>query len=232
MRGQARARSQRGERRVDGESSDETKGGESTNGAESDATGPDAVRVHGVFRVDRRGGLDPAEVGRPLYVFEMTVNEFRLLSMLYEEGPMSMSEAAEERGWQMQNLHTLADRAVRRGWIKSEVMMREPVEIPESQLPKARRGQPRKGRKIRVISLTEDGKVLIDQAIRRQAKWVKGWMRALDLREQATLARLCEKLRLGDREKTLREIRKRYAKEDLRAIEPHERREAGRRARR
>ena len=50
------------------------------------------------------------QLGGPLDAFMVTIHEFRLLCTLYAEGPMSMSEAAKKRGWQMQNLLRMVDR--------------------------------------------------------------------------------------------------------------------------
>jgi len=67
-----------------------------------------------------------------------------------------------------------------------------------------------------VVSLTRDGRKLIATVLPRQAKMVKAMMRALDLREQDTLGRLCRKLREGDIVKYFQEIRMQDADEDLR----------------
>ena len=83
-------------------------------------------------------------------------------------------------------------------------------------MPKVRRGKPRRGPKVRVVSLTRDGRKLIATVLPRQAKMVKAMMRALDLREQDTLGRLCRKLREGDIVKYFQEIRMQDADEDLR----------------
>ena len=156
------------------------------------------------------------ELAGPLDYFGLTMNEFRLLHMLYNQGPMSVSDAAERRACKIQNMHTLVERMEGAGWVGRQVMWRAPAEIRESRMPKVRRGTPRRGPKVRVVSLTREGRKLIATVLPRQAKLVKSMMRALDLREQDTLGRLCRKLREGDMVKFFQEIRMQDADEDLR----------------
>src|SRR5208282_4237484 len=44
------------------------------------------------------------ELAGPLDYFGLTMNEFRLLHMLYNQGPMTMSDAAERRACKIQNM--------------------------------------------------------------------------------------------------------------------------------
>jgi DNA-binding MarR family transcriptional regulator len=155
------------------------------------------------------------ELAGPLDYFGLTMNEFRLLHMLYNQGPMSVSDAAERRACKIQNMHTLVEGGGGRPPPR-QVMWRAPAEIRESRMPKVRRGTPRRGPKVRVVSLTREGRKLIATVLPRQAKLVKSMMRALDLREQDTLGRLCRKLREGDIVKFFQEIRMQDADEDLR----------------
>jgi uncharacterized protein with von Willebrand factor type A (vWA) domain len=54
--------------------------------------------------------------------------------------------------------------------------------------------------------LTPEGKEWIAHVFPKHAKVVKAEMRALDGREQQSLARLCQKLRRGNLERFMREI--------------------------
>ena len=63
------------------------------------------------------------------------------------------------------------------------------------------------GRRISLVTITPAGKKLIGGVIHKHKKVVTAWMRALDSREQDTLARLCWKLRRGDIVKFVKHIR-------------------------
>ena len=155
------------------------------------------------------------ELAGPLDFFGLTINEFRLLHLLYRDGPMSVTDAAKKRGCNRQNLHALIDRAEKWGWVCRKAVTLPPAEGRENQLPKAKRGKPRKGYRVVMVSLTSAGKELIETALPRHAKLVKSYMRTLHGREQLTLICLCRKLRERDILKFFKEIRMEDAKEDL-----------------
>jgi len=155
------------------------------------------------------------ELSGPLNYFELTMNEFRLLFLLYREGPMSLSEAAKKRALLVGNLSTLVARLEKFGWLRREIVWRAPVERRASKIPRTRRERPRRGPRFRQVSLTSAGERKIESVIPRQAKLVKSLMRTLDMREQDTLGRLCRKLREEYIVKFIREIRMEDAEEDL-----------------
>ena len=138
------------------------------------------------------------ELRGPLQTFGLSMEEFRLLVMLYRDGPLTISIAAKMRERNRQNMHVTIMRAEEFGWVRRSIVRLRPVEIKESRLPKARRGKPRTGRQVGVVSLTPLGEKLIGSVLPRQAKVVKSLMRALHGREQKSLSRLCRKLREGD----------------------------------
>ena len=155
------------------------------------------------------------ELGGPLDAFGLTINEFRLMAMLDREGPMSIVEAAEKRHCLIQYMHVMIARAEKWGWVRKTIVTHPPAKVPEGRLPKAKRGKPRMGPRMGMVSLTPAGKKLIRRVLPRQAKLVKSFMRALDGREQVTLSCLCRKLREGDPIRFFREIRMEDAEEDL-----------------
>jgi DNA-binding MarR family transcriptional regulator len=155
------------------------------------------------------------ELAGPLDFFGLTINEFRLLYLLYREGPMPVGDAAKKRECNRQNLHKLIDRAEKWGWVCQKAATLPPAEKRESQLSKAKRGRPRKGYRVVIVSLTPAGKNLIETALPRHAKLVKSYMRTLHGCEQLTLSRLCRKLRERDILKFFKEIRMVDADEDL-----------------
>jgi DNA-binding MarR family transcriptional regulator len=139
-----------------------------------------------------------AKLRPTLEAFDITMAGFRLLEMLYREGDVSRPAAAERFQWRRQNLNVIIAGLESRGWVKLTVMAYAPVEIKESELPKVKRGTPRQGRRVDVISLTPLGKKFIGNVVPRHAKIVKAFMRALEGREQEGLSRACRKLREGD----------------------------------
>lgn len=147
--------------------------------------------------------LDTAEWMRsymrgPLESFDLTMGGFRLLEMLYREGPTSVVAAAKKRGCQRQNLDVIIARLEERGWVRRTVTTRPAAEIKARRLAKAQRGNKREGRRIGIVSLTPLGEKFIGHVFPRHAKLVKALMRALDGRERESLSRLCRKLREGD----------------------------------
>ena len=156
------------------------------------------------------------ELAGPLAAFGLTMNEFRLLAMLYRDGPMTLGEAAEKRGCNRQNMHVMMARMKGWEWVRWDIVTYPAVEIKDSRLPKGRRGKARVGRRVGMISLAPAGEKLVGSVLPRQAKVVKSMMRALHGREQLTLSRLCRKLRKGDAIRFISEITHPDADEDLR----------------
>ncbi|HKV05939.1 MAG TPA: MarR family transcriptional regulator [Candidatus Acidoferrales bacterium] len=154
------------------------------------------------------------ELVGPLDAFGLTMNEFRLLAMLYRDGPMSVGDAAEKRGCSRQNMHVMIARMEGWGWVRRKIMAYAPAEIKDSRLPKANRGKPRVGPRVSVVSLAPAGEKLVGRVLPKQAKVVKSLMRALQGREQRTMSRLCHKLREGDILKFISEIRHRDVDEE------------------
>jgi DNA-binding MarR family transcriptional regulator len=135
------------------------------------------------------------EVRGALASFDLTMAGFRLMEMLLREGRASMSVAARGRGLQRQNLNVIVASLERRGWVRRTPVRLPPATMRASRLSKARRAQPRKGRPVVVVGLTETGERYIRFVLPRHIKLVKALMRTLDGREQMMLIRLCRKLR-------------------------------------
>ena len=131
--------------------------------------------------------LDTAEWMRsymrgPLESFDLTMGGFRLLEMLYRDGPVSVPVAAERRGCKRQNMDVIVTRLEERGWVRRTVVTHSPAEIKESHLPKVKRGKPREGRRVGMVSLTPLGKKFIGNVLTKHAKVIKALMRALGRR--------------------------------------------------
>ena len=111
---------------------------------------------------------------------------------------MSLGVVAERCRCKYQNVDAIAARLEERGWVRREVSTLPPVEIKESHIAKARRGEPRRGRSVVLLQLTPGGEKFMGGVFPRHAKVIKALMRTLDGREQETLSRLLRKLREGD----------------------------------
>src|ERR1700691_4821273 len=68
----------------------------------------------------------------PLESFDLTMGGFRLLEMLYREGPVSMPEAAERMQCARQNTDVIFDRLEERGWVAREIWELPPVASEEN----------------------------------------------------------------------------------------------------
>ncbi|MGH9740679.1 MAG: MarR family winged helix-turn-helix transcriptional regulator [Candidatus Acidiferrales bacterium] len=134
----------------------------------------------------------------PLDVLGLTREEFRLLVMLYRDGPVTLSDATERLGRSRQNVHETIRRAEEFGWVSCGEKRLPAAEARESQLPKSRRGKERFGQRVVVASLTPQGEKLIGNVLPRQETIVKSLMHALDSRELDSVIRICRKLRRAD----------------------------------
>jgi DNA-binding MarR family transcriptional regulator len=142
-----------------------------------------------------------------LDAFDVTIDGFRLLEILYREGPITTEEFCRRRRCSRQAFDRLIKPLEERVWVKYEVFAREPVnEWEDAHLAKHLEGQPRRGRRMGRVSLTTDGEKFVHAIFPRHAKLVFAFMRALSMREQDTLIRVCRKLRDGDVVKLLDEM--------------------------
>jgi DNA-binding MarR family transcriptional regulator len=148
-----------------------------------------------------------AQMRAPLESFDLTMEGFRLLTVLYREGALPIAEVARRRGCSIQNMHAVIARLQARRWVGRAIVSLPPAEIAENRLPVARRGRQRKGRTIAVVALTKPGKRFIGQVLPRHSKMVKALMRAITGPQQRILSVICQQLRAGDIVKFVREIR-------------------------
>jgi len=155
------------------------------------------------------------ELRGQLESFDLTMGGFRVLELLYREGPLAMSYAAEKRLCNRQNLDVIVKRLEERGWVERALVKLPPAEIKPSHLPKATRGKKREGRRIGYMRLTAQGEKFVGWVLPKHAKVVKSLMRVLDAREKESLSRICRKLREGDIVKYFSEIRHVDEEEEL-----------------
>jgi DNA-binding MarR family transcriptional regulator len=155
--------------------------------------------------------LDTAEwlrrqFAEQLEAFDLTIDGFRLLDILYREGPITTEEFCKRRRCRRQNFDKLITPLEARGWVQYEVIELAPVDLDFTQLAKRIRDLPRRGRRTGRASLTESGEKFMHIVFPRHVKLVFAFMRALEMREQESLSRTCRKLREGDVVKMLDEI--------------------------
>lgn len=130
-----------------------------------------------------------------LNVFGLRREEFRLMLMLYRDGPLTVTEAAEKVGRVRQNLHTTIRRVEEFGWVRRDASRLAPAKLRETRLPKVRRGKPRRGVRVSRVSLTPQGERLIENVLPRQEQIARSLMHGLNSTEIDSLTRLCRKLR-------------------------------------
>ncbi len=147
-----------------------------------------------------------AELRPQLEAFDLTMPGFRLLEMLNRDGDVSKPILARDLHCKRENLNVMIARLEERRWVKMSMMTYALAETKESNIPIAKRGRPRAGRKVGVISLTPLGKKFIADVLPRHAKMVKALMRVLEGREKESLIRICQKLREGDVVKYISEL--------------------------
>jgi DNA-binding MarR family transcriptional regulator len=148
-----------------------------------------------------------AQMRAPLESFDLTMEGFRLLVLLYREGALPIAEVARRRGCSLPNVHAGVARLEARRWVGRAMVNLPPAEIAESRLPVARRGGQRKGRRIAVVGLTRPGKRFIGEVLPSHSKMVKALMRAITGKQQRMLSKICGQLRRGDLARFVREIR-------------------------
>jgi DNA-binding MarR family transcriptional regulator len=145
---------------------------------------------------------------RQLTTYDLTFQGFRMLEMLYREGPILISLAAQKMECSRQNVYVILARLEARGWVVREIWGLPPVERDESRIAIAKRDEEREGREAGVVArLTRSGAAFIGHVFPNHEKVVKSLMRVLDAREQVTLSRILQKLRAGDVIKFVQEIR-------------------------
>jgi MarR family transcriptional regulator, 2-MHQ and catechol-resistance regulon repressor len=143
----------------------------------------------------------------PLLTFGVTMREFRLLELLYREGALPVRDLGPRLDARRTVVFKIMARVAQLGWIRQATVTLPPVAFERSHLPLSQKDQPRRGRRIAVVSLTKTGKKFMKDVFPRHSKLVKSLLRAIHIREQDSLARICLKLRKGDILKFMHEIR-------------------------
>jgi len=159
--------------------------------------------------------LDTAEMIRgelrgQLSGFGLTLRKFRLMEILYREGPTTMVIVADKLLCSRQNLEFISKPLEERGWVRRVLRPLRAEEL-EARKQSRRKAHPfrryKNGHAVGILMLTAQGTKFVGTVFPKHAKVVKSLMRVLDGREQETLMRLLQKLREGDIVKYVQEIR-------------------------
>ncbi|MGH9638888.1 MAG: MarR family winged helix-turn-helix transcriptional regulator [Bryobacteraceae bacterium] len=139
-----------------------------------------------------------AKLRTPLGVFGVTREEFRLMIVLYRDGPQRLIEVETKLRRSRQSLSETIERLEEFGWVSRGVKRLPPAEVEQTRLPKEKRGKERFGPQVGMVSLTEQGERLVGNLLPKQEEIVRSLMGALDGRELESLTRICRKLRRDD----------------------------------
>jgi len=158
----------------------------------------------------------------PLEKFGLTMQGFRLLVYLCRDGALPMALAAKKVGCKRQNVNVVVEGLEGRGYVKREkrkwkAIVRKAAGRGQSVEERAKEGQA-----FVVVRLTPKGEHFMASVLPRHGKVVKGLMCALEGREQATLEKLCQKLRAGDVMKFLSEMQHADEWQEIEAEEAEE----------
>jgi len=153
----------------------------------------------------------------PLRLSGLTVEGFRLLELLDREGALPLADIVRRRGRNREATYDVIARLAKHGWVLRIFARLPPVEFKRAHLPKAKKDEPRRGRRFSVLGLTAPGKKFIGEVRKRYSTVMKSIMRGINAREMESLSRICRKLREGDAVKFLRELR--MMEEDQQAAE-------------
>jgi DNA-binding MarR family transcriptional regulator len=129
------------------------------------------------------------ELRERMEYFDLKPLEFRVMERLHHEGPQYQEQLAKMLSCGKRKIQHAVGMLERRGWVR-----RETAKLPKSEGNK----KSEHGRAVKWLKLTKEGAKHIAYVFPKHAKVVKSYMKALDGREQETLARLCQKLREGD----------------------------------
>jgi DNA-binding MarR family transcriptional regulator len=142
----------------------------------------------------------------PLDMFDLTPQGFRVLVLLYEEGPTRTVEVARRMRFRRPNLDKILDRLEERGWVRRMIVTLPKAERPEKRSKTRLLRTVRRRWGVGVVTLTPEGEEFIARAFPQQAKVLNALMRALHGKEQQLLVEICRKLRAGAILKFMSEI--------------------------
>ncbi|HEY6467548.1 MAG TPA: MarR family transcriptional regulator, partial [Candidatus Acidoferrales bacterium] len=135
------------------------------------------------------------QLGAQMATFGLTLEEFRLLELLYRKGPATTSDVRERKACSRQNVMRLTGALGERGLVERKL-----VELPSTEDDTGRGGR------VSEMRLTAAGENLVGKVLPRHMKMVLAVLRTLSWREQETLGRICQKLKDWDAFKLMQEL--------------------------
>ncbi|MGB0034814.1 MAG: MarR family transcriptional regulator [Candidatus Acidiferrales bacterium] len=136
-----------------------------------------------------------SEMSDHLEPFDLTLLQFRVMHVLYQEGPQYQREISRRFRCTKQSIAFVIKCLERKEWVRKTPSA---LKAGRAVLRAAKRGEQPPGRRIVLLRLTPEGRRHIAKVFSMHVKFVKATMRALEGRQQDTLSRLCRKLREGD----------------------------------
>lgn len=136
------------------------------------------------------------QLGAQMATFGLTLEEFRLLELLYRKGPATTSDVRERKACSRQNVMRLTGVLGERGLVERKLI----------ELPSVEDDSSKQGRRVSEMRLTAAGENLVGKVLPRHMKMVLAVLRTLTWREQETLGRICQKLKDWDAAKLMQEL--------------------------
>ena len=140
---------------------------------------------------------------RQLEEFDLNLERFRMMEILYTEGPKTMPDMAARRNCVRQGQFALAQPLIERGWVRLEAMR---VRTVDADVESANGDEPGPGRRVTRMHLTAEGQEFMAMVMRRHAKLIYALMKVIDPREMDRLSRSCRRIREGDPLKLIQEL--------------------------
>lgn len=140
---------------------------------------------------------------RQLEEFDLNLERFRMMEILYTEGPKTMPEMAARRNCGRQGQFGLAQPLIEKGWVRLEAVR---VHVADGDAGGTEEIEPGPGRRVTRMHLTAEGQEFMAVVMRRHAKLIYALMKVVDPREMDRLSRSCRRIREGDSLKLIREL--------------------------
>jgi MarR family 2-MHQ and catechol resistance regulon transcriptional repressor len=142
-------------------------------------------------------------MSRQLESWDLTIAQLDVLESLERDGSQYPAALSRKFHCSLQNMMTVVYRLEKLGLVN-----RTAANLPRVD------GKPGQGVRVVRVGLTLEGKRLVAKVAPKHARVVKAEMRALEGREQSTLARLCGKLKEGDPVAFMREMMRQDPEEE------------------
>lgn len=140
-------------------------------------------------------------MSRHLETLDLTMMQFRVLETLARNGPQYQQVLSRKFRCPKDQVASVLRSLEGCGYVRKEAARLAQTSAEGWVNPRnaAKMKRAPRGRPVKLVRLTTEGEKLIGYVFPKHAKVVKAEMRVLEGREQATLSRLCRKLKDGIR---------------------------------